>query len=193
MDILPAIYSGCSLCNFFLVKTRGPSLTLVDSVRREFTEADSTILITKVETVADAVSKTGPIVDSRFLASLSFAFAGTALLLAFAGVYGLAAYAAGQRLREMGIRVALGATRWDILRIMMQHCVAPSAAGIVLGLIGASMLTTLLKAYLFEVDPAGKAPLVPVSLLLIGVATLANFFPALRTTRIDPMTALRQE
>jgi putative ABC transport system permease protein len=121
------------------------------------------------------------------------AFAMLALLLAAVGIYGVIAYSVSQRTQEIGVRMALGAGRWDVLRMILGQGAILAAIGIAIGLAGALALTRLLADLLFSVQPTDPATFVAVSMLLAVVSVCAGFLPARRATRIDPLAALRWE
>ena len=120
-------------------------------------------------------------------------FAAIALLLAAIGIYGVVSYQVGHRAREFGIRVALGATRADILRIVMMQAMIPVVAGLGAGIAGALALTRLVASLLFEVGARDPRTLILVPLILAAVALLACALPARRAMNADPMIALRSE
>ena len=136
---------------------------------------------------------------SRSMAQTSFALimlgtaAGVALLLGLVGIYGVIAYIATQRTREIGIRVALGAQRGDVSRLFVRHGLVLSAAGVAIGLAGAVGVTRLMRALLFGVSPVDLATFVIVALALGAVAGVATYLPARRAARIDPIVALRSD
>jgi putative ABC transport system permease protein len=110
-----------------------------------------------------------------------------------AGVYGVMAYAVGQRNNEIGLRMALGASRGDVLGLVLRQGLVYVALGLALGLAGAFAATRLLASFLFEVKPADPATYAGVAALLAAVALAATYVPARRATKVDPLTALRQE
>jgi putative ABC transport system permease protein len=110
-----------------------------------------------------------------------------------AGVYGVMAYAVGQRSNEIGLRMALGASRSDVLGLVLRQGLVYVALGLALGLAGAFAATRLLASFLFEVKPADPATYAAVAALLAAAALAATYVPARRATRVDPLTALRQE
>jgi len=114
-------------------------------------------------------------------------------LLAAVGIYGIMAYAVEQRTREIGIRMALGAGGWQVLRLLTRQAIWMIAAGLALGLAGAMALTRFLSSELWEIQSTDPATFVGVSLLLIAVALLACLVPTRRAVQVDPMIALRYE
>jgi predicted permease len=120
-------------------------------------------------------------------------FAGSSLLLAMVGIYGVIAWTVRQRTREIGVRMALGAQRSAVLALVLRNGLKLAGAGIVLGLVGAMILTQLLRSLLFGVGPIDPVTFAAVPLLLVAVALLACWMPARRAARVDPLEALRYE
>ncbi|HEX2342357.1 MAG TPA: ABC transporter permease [Vicinamibacterales bacterium] len=133
------------------------------------------------------------IAQERFVAMLSGLFGVLALLLAGLGLYGITAYAVARRRSEIGVRIALGAGRADIMRLVIGRSLGVTAAGIVIGLAAAALATRFLGRLLFGVTPLDPATFVAVALLFIVVTTLAAFLPARRATTVDPLIVLRSE
>ncbi len=142
-------------------------------------------------TFAEILSRS--LATRRFDLVLVGLFAGTALLLAMAGIYGVVSCAVARRTREVGVRIALGAQTGDVLRAVLGRQVAATAAGVAAGVAGALALTRLLRSLLFGVGAGDPATFAGVALLLAGVALLASYLPARRATRVDPVIALRSE
>jgi ABC-type antimicrobial peptide transport system permease subunit len=109
------------------------------------------------------------------------------------GIYGVMAYTVVQRTREIGIRIALGATRGDVLRMVLGKSFVITGLGLLLGIAGATALTRLLSSFLYHVRPADPLTFVTVSVMLGAVSLLASYIPAWRAARVDPMAALRYE
>jgi len=114
-------------------------------------------------------------------------------LLTAIGLYGVLAYNVTQRSREMGIRMALGARRWDVLSLVIGYGIRLTVPGVAIGLVAALALTRVMGSLLYEVKPSDPITYVGVSALLIVVAFLACWLPALRATRVDPIQSLRYE
>jgi putative ABC transport system permease protein len=129
----------------------------------------------------------------RFDAVLLATFAGVALLLSAIGIYGVTSYAVAQRTREIGIRAALGASRGDVLGLVLGRAVRLTMLGIAAGLAGALALTRVLTKLLYGVRPTDFATFATVAMMLLGVALLASYVPARRALGIDPLRALRTE
>ena len=129
----------------------------------------------------------------RFRTLVLGVFAGLAVCLAMAGGYGVMAYTVGQRSNEIGVRIALGASAGCVLRLILGQGVALASLGLALGLAGAIAGTRLLTTMLFQVRPNDPVVYLAVAVLLGAVALLASYVPARRASKIDPLTALRQE
>jgi ABC-type antimicrobial peptide transport system permease subunit len=132
------------------------------------------------------------VAQPRFLTTLLSVFAGLALLLAAVGTYGILSYLVSERKQEIGIRMALGADRGGILRLVLLRGLLLSGVGITLGLIGSLALTRVMASLLFNVQPTDPLTLSAVAGVMIVVATAACLVPALRATRVDPLTVLRE-
>jgi len=175
----------------FVVRTAADPTSLVPRIRTEVGAMDRDVPVADLNTLESWVTEA--MAPTRFLLALSGTFAGLALVLAAIGLYGVVSFSARQRTREIGVRVALGATDRDVRRLILGQGMIVAAVGIVLGL-GASMaLTRVVRSYLVGVSATDPVTFVGVPLVLLGVAALASYLPARRATAIEPVQALRDE
>jgi predicted permease len=172
------------------VKAARPEAVL-GTVRGEVQQLDRTLPLTGVFTLREIFEQS--LWAPRMGASLLAVFAGLSLVLAVIGIYGVMAYAVNQRTRELGIRMALGASRRDVLRLVVVQAARLTFVGIVTGLVASFAASRLIASLLFDVSPTDMATFVVVPVLLAAAALAASYLPALRATRIDPMVALRYE
>jgi putative ABC transport system permease protein len=176
---------------YLFIRMKGAPLTLAPGVRAAVLEVDSEQPVTNFQTMREVIDETTA--PRRFNTLLLGGFAVLALLLAVLGVYSVNAYAVTQRTPEIGIRLALGAGRWDIVALVMRRALIVAFAGMVLGLAGALVLSRLLRSLLFEISPTDPLTFIWVALLLIFAVLLACYLPARRATRLNPMIALRHQ
>lgn len=174
-----------------VMRTPGDPMAMAPSLRATVREVDSDVPVENVRT-AEA-SHTQRFWHVRLYVVFFFAFAVFALLLATIGIYGIVAQTVSQRTHEIGIRVALGAERNQVLTLIVANGARLAAIGLLIGVVGALTLTRLMQSMLFNASPVDLMVLVPVSLLLFAVALLASWLPARRALRINPMLALRSE
>ncbi|HEV8263564.1 MAG TPA: ADOP family duplicated permease [Gemmatimonadales bacterium] len=173
------------------IRTTGPPAKLVPTIRRVIVEAEPGVAL--VDAAPFAAFLAGPLAQPRLNALLLTVFAGAAALLAAIGLFGAMATMVRQRTRELGVRLALGASPGDLRRLVMRRGLTIAGVGSVVGLLGALLTNRLLAAMLYEVTPTDLATLAAVTGLLVGVAALATLIPARATTRIDPVSALRYD
>jgi predicted permease len=173
-----------------VVRTAADPAALTATIRREIESMDAAAPFYEVHTLQEAVAQS---VDTRRLtATLLLSFAAAALLLAAVGIYGVMALGVSQRVHELGIRLALGATRVDVLALVLGRGMRLVLLGVVMGLVGAASLTRYLGAMLFQVEPIDPLIFGVVTVLLIVVALAACLIPARRATAVAPLEALRQ-
>jgi putative ABC transport system permease protein len=174
-----------------VVRTAADPNQITPQIRKLLASMDPNAPLYEVRTLKDYF-----VLDlgrARFQTMLLGLFASLALLLTAVGLYGVMAYAVVQRTQEIGIRVALGAGRGDVLRMILAKSFLITGIGLLLGMAGAATLTRLFASLLYEVKPADPMTFAIVSLLLVGTSTLASYIPARRAAKVDPMVALRYE
>jgi len=192
MPQIPKPVAGFLANNFSLVvRTSMDAQTVAESVRRELRMIDSDVAISTVKPLEQIVSAS--VASRRFNLVLLAAFAGTALLLAGVGIYGVIAFLVATHTREIGVRMALGARRVDVMRLVLGHGLKLVLSGIALGWIGALIATRGLTSLLFATAPTDPLTYAGVGALLILVALLASYVPARRAMKVDPIQALHTE
>jgi macrolide transport system ATP-binding/permease protein len=191
-EIRPAIYTPLVGSHaYFALRVAGDPTAPVNSVRNIVASADSRLPIFELRTQTPQIAQTH--FQERLLSRLSSFFAVLATALACIGLYGLLSYEVATRTRELGIRVALGAQKRDLMKLVVRRGILLSLAGVVLGTAGAIVVTRLMTKMLYHVKPDDPGTLVSVAALLILVALAACGVPALRAVRVDPLVALRSE
>jgi len=175
-----------------LLRTAGDPLLLLNSLRREIWAVDRNIAIGEIGTLTGYLkqfSYAGP----RFSLILLSVFAGVGLVLVSLGVYSVIAYTVSGQTHEIGIRMALGAARGDVLKMVLRMGLRLSAIGMVAGLVVTALVTKTIKSQLWNVSPYDPVTLALVVAVVTCVGLAACYFPAKRATRVDPMVALRYE
>ena len=175
----------------FIVRTDVEPLSQVRAIRDLVANLDKTISIFDARTLQARINDT--IWRERFSLMLNVFFSVTALLLASLGVYGVMAYAVNLRQQEIGIRIALGAQRGNVLGLILKKGCLLAGIGIAIGLLGALAVTRIIEFLLYQVKALDPVTFAVVPLLLLAVSLLACYVPARRATKIDPMEALRYE
>jgi putative ABC transport system permease protein len=184
-------YGRNALVTEFVLHTRGNPLAVAPTVRSVVAELDPDLPLADVRSFEEVVHRS--LSSQRFNVILVTAFGGLALLLATAGIYGVLAYAMNRRTAEIGLRVALGASRTDVLGIVLSQGMRPALLGMLLGAVGAWWLSRYLEALLFGIKPFDVFTYVTVAALLLATALVACILPGRRAMRIDPAIALRSE
>jgi putative ABC transport system permease protein len=194
-DVVPEVYStelddaGDALS--FVIRVTGEPTGLISAVRGVVAEVEPNQSLHNVITMEQRLAN---ITTSRRLNTVLLgSFAAVALLLAVVGIYGVMSYAVTQRRREIGVRMALGAQKRDVLGFVVGGGLRLTLAGVVIGLIGALALTRYLSSLLFEVKPTDPLTFAVIPLVLGAVALFACWLPARRAAKVDPMVALRYE
>ena len=164
---------------------------LANELRREVHRLDPTLAVADVR-LMDQIADAG-VATARFAFFLVGLFAALAIALAAIGTYGVISYSVSRRTHEFGLRMALGANRWQVVRLVLGQSALLTITGVVLGLLGALALGRVLRSLIYEVSPADPVTFAAVALLVFAVASLACYLPARRATEADPMAALRAE
>jgi putative ABC transport system permease protein len=175
----------------FVIRTAGPPLTVGEGARAAIQALDPDQPVSNVRTLEEAMA--AAMGRRKFTLLLLGGFAAAALLLAAIGLYGVIACTVSQRTRELGIRAALGATRRNVLGLVLRQGLALGGLGVLVGLAAACGLTRLMAGLLYEIKPADPLTFVSVSVAVLLVVLLASWLPARRASRVDPMIALRYE
>ena len=194
-EVFPTTYLGWGTFPIsdmsLLVRSNADIATLAAAIRETVQAIDPTMPVYELRTMEDVVSES--VAQPRFYTTLLSAFGGLALLLAALGIYGVISYSVAQRTRELGIRIALGATHDRVLRLVLGQGIGLSVLGVVIGIAGALWLVHLLATLLYGVQATDMLTFASVAAVLVGVASLASYLPARRAARVDPVIAMRAD
>ncbi len=190
------VYSGpgwapISYSMFVVVRTKGDDAGVIAGLRRQLVSMNPNVPLANAASMREMMGES--VGEQRFRTLVLGSFAGFALLLACFGIYAVMSYSVGQRTRELGIRVALGASRAELLRLVLRQALILCCAGLAVGVVAAMALTRALRTLLFGVTPSDPNSFVATVGILLAVALLASYVPARRATKVDPMVALRYE
>ncbi|MFC1629048.1 ABC transporter permease [Gemmatimonadota bacterium] len=174
-----------------IIRTTGDPLTMVPTVRSTVLSIDPDQPIARINTMDDMIMTS--IGDRRTTMVLLVIFAGLAVFLAALGIYGVMTEMVGEKTREIGIRMACGAGRTDLIRMVLKHGMLLAISGTFIGLIAALFLTSLIRSQLYEISPTDPLTLGSVTILIILIGGISTFLPALRAARMDPVTCMRRE
>jgi len=175
----------------FALRTTGDPLALAGVARQAIIAIDANVPISDVRSMEQVMSES--VARPRLIMSLLLVFAGVGLVLGAVGVYGVIAYAVGERRREIGVRIALGAEPGRVAASVVAQGVRYAAVGIAIGLAGSFAVTRLMRTLVFGVSTTDPATFVGLSAFLIVVAGLASYLPARDAARTDPMAAMRAD
>jgi putative ABC transport system permease protein len=176
---------------FYAVRTATDPTEMIPSIRARLEEVEPEMSVSSVATLDQHIAR--KLVRPKFQMTLLGIFSGIAFAIAMMGIYGVISYSVSQRTHEIGIRMALGAQRGDILKMVVGQGMLLVIVGVGIGLAGAFVLTRFLESLLFGVAPTDPATFAAVAAVLAAVALLACYLPARRATKVDPMVALRYE
>jgi putative ABC transport system permease protein len=176
---------------YLVVRSSGNTTDLVPAIRTQLAGMDSAVPLAQIRTMKELLDES--LVQQRFRTWLISGFAALALLLSAIGLYALISYSVSQRTREIGVRVALGAKRSNVLGMVLREGMQLLVCGLLLGLVGAFSVTRIIRSLLYSTSSTDALSFIVTSLTLIAVALLACYIPARRATKVDPMVALRYE
>ena len=176
---------------YLIVRTPLEPEAIVPGLRAQLSSINKDLPLSKVQTMDELIEDS--VVQERFRTWLVSGFAGLALLLAVIGIYAVISYSVAQQTREIGVRIALGATRGDVSKMVLGHGLRLATAGIAIGLISALGVTRILRSMLYSTSSTDFLSFVLTSAVLMAVALLACYIPALRAAKVDPIVALRYE
>ena len=176
---------------FVMVRTAADPRSALNAIRSAVSALDRDLPVSRLYTLDQLMNES--VAAPRFRTTLVTLFAILGLVLAAVGIYGVMAYTVSERTRELSVRVALGATRREVLRMVMAEAAALAAAGVVLGIAGAAATTRLMAALLFGVTPTDPSTFASIAAILMTIALAGSYVPARRATRVDPMATLRSE
>ncbi len=176
---------------FLVVRTTGDPMSVAGPVRNEIRTMDASLPVANIRPMTEVLSTA--LATPRLTGFLMGTFAAIALTLAAVGIYGVLAYLVARRTHEIGIRLAVGANRAQVLVLVLKQGLTLAGAGIIVGIVAALLLTRLMQSLLYQVRPGDPWTFVTVSLALVAVALLASALPAFRATRVSPLIALRTE
>jgi putative ABC transport system permease protein len=176
---------------FVVVRTIGDPLSLAGAIRQQVAEVDPDQPVASIQTMRTRVDSS--VAQRRMQMNVLGLFAAMATLIAIVGVYGVMSYSVAQRAREIGIRLALGAARGDVIAVVMRQGMRMVAAGMVIGLAASAGMTRVLRTLLFGVSPTDPLVFVATALLVAATAAVTIYLPARRASRLDPLTMLRSE
>src|SRR6185437_2277819 len=187
---VPYAQFSLSMMNL-VVRAAADPTNLTSALQAQASAIDKDVTLSGVKTMDDVLN--GSVSQPRFSSQLIGVFAALALLLAAIGLYGVVAYSVSQRINEIGIRMALGATREDVLRLVLRYGAGLTLIGTALGFVASLAATRVLSSMLFEVSANDPQTFLAVSVLLMAVVLGACYIPARRAAKVDPMVALRYE
>jgi ABC-type antimicrobial peptide transport system permease subunit len=173
------------------VRSSQDALTMALPIQKLIAQIDEDLAVFHVLTMEQVVGRST--MDASFTAELTLAFAVLSLVLASVGLYGVLSYLVAQRTNEIGVRMALGAQRGEVLRLTLADGWRPAGLGLVLGLAGGAAAAKMIRDLLYGIQPLDASVFAGVAALLLGVAILACVLPAWRASRLDPVQALRVE
>lgn len=190
-EIYLSLWQASAFSKHLVIRTTADPRSMIAAVERELRAVDPTAAVENVKTLDDIRSDS--LASRTFAMQLLIGFSVIGSVLTLVGIYGVLSLTVASRRREIAIRTAVGAKRWDVYKLIFAHGFRLIAGGVIAGLAAALILSRVLKSFLFEVQPTDPATLIGVALIFAGVALLACWVPTLRAARIAPLEALRYE
>src|SRR4029453_18116822 len=189
---MPYAQGSEGLTNMFVVvRTDRDPLSLAGAIRQQVAQVDSNQPGASIQTMRTRVDAS--LAQRRMQMNVLGLFAGMAILIAVLGIYGVMSYNVAQRAREIGIRLALGAARGDVIAVVMRQGMTMVGAGLVMGLAASAAITRVLRSLLFGVSPTDPLVFASIAVMLVATAAAAIYLPARRASRLDPVRMLRSE
>jgi putative ABC transport system permease protein len=188
---VPHLQGSPTSSMFLVMRTASPPTSVIGAMKSEVWAVDKDQPIGSIRAMGQILSDS--IARERLFMLVLGIFSTVAFVLAAVGVYGVINYLVTQRTHEIGVRLALGAQRRDVLRLIIRQGMAPALIGVSLGIAGSFALTRVLSQLLYGVSPTDPETFTAISLLISGVALLASYIPARRASKIDPIVALRNQ
>jgi putative ABC transport system permease protein len=176
---------------WLVLRTSADPAAIVPALRLAMREVDPNLPLASVRPMSALVA--GSVAQPRFLATLLTGFSSVAAVLALVGVYGLIAFSVGQRVREIGVRMALGATRASVVILVLRQSLGVVLAGVVAGVFAGAALSRVVESFLFGIEPGDPATIATLAALILAAALAASYVPARRASHIDPVVALRDD
>jgi putative ABC transport system permease protein len=185
------IYSGEARSTYVVVRAQQEAASMASPIQKVIADMDAELAVSGILTMEQVIGRSTT--DAKFSATLTLGFAALSLVLASVGLYGVLSYLVAQRRSEIGVRIALGAQRGQVLRLTLADGIRPAIMGLAFGLAAGLAAGRLIRNLLYGVQPTDASVFVGVAVLLLGVAIAACLMPALRASRLDPVQALRME
>src|SRR5437016_9873139 len=185
------MYSGEARSTYVVVRAQQEAASMASPIQNVIADMDAEIAVSDILTMEQVIG--GSTTNANFTATSTLGFAALSLVLASVGLYGVLSYLVAQRRSEIGVRIAPGAQRGQVMRLTLVDGMRPTALGLVFGLAGGAAAAGLIRNLLYGVQPMDASVFVGVAIVMVGVAIVACLIPSWRASRMDPVQALRME